>query len=138
MEVNSIDAAQKRGLLVRDAPPAKSIPPESSGPKRAAPNRKNDSVILSEIGKQTSGQPQPVTDLQPDLARKEPENNSSSTRDGNTQRKLSVAEDMQVILKIIDPKTKNVIKQLPAEDQVKLREAMRNMVENFLSPNQTK
>ena len=101
------------------------------------PNLENDSVTLSEVGKQPL---KPVNSVSKALSTQGQEELGIVSSDSvkvNPQRKLSVTDDRQVILKIIDPKTKDVIKQLPAEEQVKLREAMRNMVENVLPPEQS-
>ena len=47
------------------------------------------------------------------------------------QRKLSVAGNKQVVMKLIDPETKNVVRQIPPEDLLRLREAIRNAAKDL-------
>lgn len=128
MDASPINAAAKAVTLVRKQPTANLNPPKSSAPIANLPSPGNDSVTLSEIGKRISKQISPAADVGSFRVQGESEIAAASPVELNSQRKLSVTEDRQVILKIIDPKTKSVIRQLPAEEQVKLRKATRDML----------
>jgi hypothetical protein len=45
---------------------------------------------------------------------------------GIENTKLSVTENNDVVLEVIDPKTKEVVRTVPSEEQLELREAIRN------------
>tara|TARA_B100000686_G_scaffold355020_1_gene469128 strand:+ start:16945 stop:17310 length:366 start_codon:yes stop_codon:yes gene_type:complete len=47
------------------------------------------------------------------------------------QRKLSVTGNKQVVMKLIDPQTKNVVRQIPPEDLIRLQEAIRKAAEEI-------
>ncbi len=55
----------------------------------------------------------------------------SSNTPSSVERKLSVTDDNQVILKIIDGKTQKLVRQIPAEDVVRLKNAMRNFIDRL-------
>ena len=134
MDVNSIDAAIKYVLSVIRPSSEKSNPPKTVAPISKAPKLENDSVTLSEEGKQSLKKVNQVPNADSVKGQKEFSDVSSISIEADSQRKLSVTDDKQVILKIIDSKTKDVIKQLPPEEEVRLKEAMRNMAENFVPP----
>ncbi|MZG53162.1 MAG: flagellar protein FlaG [Nitrospinae bacterium] len=87
----------------------------SSSRTSSAPPPTEDTVSLSSEGK--------------DLARKvvEPSSNSSF---GGEQRKFSVTENNDVVLKVIDPQTREVVKSVPSEEELQLRDAIRNELDN--------
>ena len=47
------------------------------------------------------------------------------------QRELSISDNNQVVMKLIDPKTRDVVRQMPPEEQLRLREAIRDAADNF-------
>ena len=65
-----------------------------------------------------------------DLALRKVESSSDSSL-GSEQRKFSVTENNDVVLKVIDPKTQEVVKSVPSEDQLQLKDAIRNELENI-------
>ncbi len=50
---------------------------------------------------------------------------------GNTQREIQVTENKQVVLKIKDQSTDEVIKQVPSEPEVRLRQAIQDKVDSL-------
>jgi len=44
------------------------------------------------------------------------------------QRKFSVTDDNDVVLQVIDPKTQKVVKSVPSEEQMQLKNAIRDGV----------
>jgi|GEM_PF-2146162 len=135
MEVNAVDAATKAVPAAKKPSPA-AAKPSSPGNLRStvnSPVRQGDFVTLSRTSELSLQQANRVAGPSSAAERNEPRAASPGLAQANTQRKLSVTDDRQVILKIIDPTTKDVVKQVPTEAQVKLREAVRNLVDN-LSP----
>ncbi|QPJ64712.1 MAG: flagellar protein FlaG [Candidatus Nitrohelix vancouverensis] len=55
----------------------------------------------------------------------------SSNTPSSVERKLSVTDDNQVVLKIIDGKTQKLVRQIPAEEVVRLKDAMRNFIDRL-------
>lgn len=95
----------------RETAPAK--PPQEV---RANPE---DTVSLSTAGKialQTVG--------------KEAPRRETSVASANKDRQFSVTENHDVVMKIVDSKTREVVKQVPTEEELQLRDAIRHMVEN--------
>ncbi len=66
-----------------------------------------------------------------DLAKKQAKDNMEKNADFH--RKLSITGNNQVVVKLIDPKTRDVVRQTPPEEQLRLREAVRNAAKNFKS-----
>ena len=93
-------------LSAPTAPPKAATPPSPSPPKT-----EGDSVTLSDFVKQ--------------------EVQSGLKSNADFQRKLSVVANNQVVMKLIDPKTKKVVRQTPPEEQLRLREAIRHAAESF-------
>ncbi|MFQ5716977.1 MAG: flagellar protein FlaG [Nitrospinales bacterium] len=59
--------------------------------------------------------------------------NLSGSVESSLQRQFSVTDSNRVVLKIIDSETKDVVKQIPPEGDLRLREAIRDQAENFSS-----
>ena len=65
----------------------------------------------------------------------------SKTGGGSQEQELSNAEDQKrefsitdandVVLKIVDTKTREVVKQIPSEDELQLKDAIRSVVEDI-------
>ncbi len=49
----------------------------------------------------------------------------------STQRKFSVTENNDVVLQVIDPKTQKVVKSIPSEAEMQLRNAIRDSVSDI-------
>ena len=47
------------------------------------------------------------------------------------KRQLSITDANDVVMKIVDTKTREVVKQIPSEDELQLKDAIRNVVEDF-------
>ena len=137
MDASSIDAAEKTALSVSKPHSVQSNQSKDSSPIANVRNLENDSVTLSKAGKLSSKQVNSVSNTDSAQVQEELGIGSSGSVKVNPRRELSLTDDRQVILKIIDPETKDVIKQLPAEEQIRLKEAMRNMGKNFLPPKQS-
>jgi uncharacterized FlaG/YvyC family protein len=51
--------------------------------------------------------------------------NTTKYTDGE-QKKFSVTDNNDVVLEVIDPKTKEVVRTVPSEEELELRDAIRN------------
>ena len=111
MDANAIENARLAALNTGGSSgpidPPKAAPPSSPPPNKP----EGDSVNLS------------------DFAKEQVETGKGNNED--FQRELSVASNNQVVMKLIDPETRDVVRQLPPEEQLRLREAMRNAAEDF-------
>ena len=56
---------------------------------------------------------------------------SSDASLGSEQRKFSVTENNDVVLKVIDPKTQEVVKSVPSEEELQLKNAIRSELDNI-------
>ncbi|MFT4579295.1 MAG: putative FlaG/YvyC family protein [Nitrospinales bacterium] len=63
----------------------------------------------------------------------QPDNASSSktTSAGIEQRKLSVTDNNDVVLEVIDPQTQRVVRTVPSEEQLELRDAIRDELDKI-------
>ena len=95
---------------------AKPTPEGTKSPSRTSNPPAEDTVNLSKEGR--------------NLALSKVESSSDSSF-GNEQRKFSVTENNDVVLKVIDPKTQEVVKSVPSEDQLQLKDAIRNELDNI-------
>ena len=48
------------------------------------------------------------------------------------QKKFSVTDDNDVVIQVIDPKTHKVVKSIPTEEQIQLKNAVRDGINNIL------
>jgi len=48
------------------------------------------------------------------------------------QRKFSVTDDNDVVLQVIDPKTQEVVRSVPSEEEIQLRSAIRDGVNEII------
>ena len=111
MDTNAIENARQPVVNNGLRSPKASPPKEVNSPTTPNLGQGNDSVTLSNSAKQRV---------------------SSETEGGSDfQQKFSIASNNQVVLKVIDPKTQDVVRQMPPEEQLRLREAVRNLAENF-------
>jgi uncharacterized FlaG/YvyC family protein len=100
-------------------PTAPKTKPTASSPRSAAESSsaptEGDTVSLSQVGQ--------------DLA--QPEKVSSSASAGSEQRKFSVTDNNDVVLEVIDPQTQKVIRTVPSEEQLELRDAIRDELDKI-------
>lgn len=50
---------------------------------------------------------------------------------GSEQRKFSVTDNNDVVLEVIDPQTQKVVRTVPSEEQLELRDAIRNELDKI-------
>ncbi|MDA8560942.1 flagellar protein FlaG [Nitrospinae bacterium] len=50
----------------------------------------------------------------------------------NEQKKFSVTDDNDVVIQVIDPKTQKVVKSIPTEEQIQLKNAVRDGINDIL------
>jgi uncharacterized FlaG/YvyC family protein len=50
----------------------------------------------------------------------------------NKQKKFSVTDHNDVIIQVIDPKTQKVVKSIPTEEQIQLKNAVRDGISDIL------
>jgi uncharacterized FlaG/YvyC family protein len=50
----------------------------------------------------------------------------------NIQKKFSVTDENDVIIQVIDPKTQKVVKSIPTEEEIQLKNAVRDEISNIL------
>ena len=53
----------------------------------------------------------------------------------DNSRKFSVTDNNDVVSKIVDNKTQEVVKQIPSEEQIQLKSAIRDGIKNISSEN---
>ena len=95
---------------------AKPKPAVTTSPSKTSNPPTEDTVSLSMEGQNLA------------LGKVEPSSDSSF---GNEQRKFSVTENNDFVFKVIDPKTQEVVKSVPSEEQLELQDAIRNELENI-------
>ena len=79
--------------------------------------QQNDTVSLSQRGQAAVSQP-----LQ--------SNNSGQT--GSELRKIDVTDNNQIIVKIVDGQTQKVVRQIPKEEEVRLKQAIQENLDIFV------
>ena len=58
--------------------------------------------------------------------------NSVQTSTSNELKKFSVTDDNDVVIQVIDPKTQQVVKSIPTEEQIQLKNAVRDRINDIL------
>jgi uncharacterized FlaG/YvyC family protein len=66
-----------------------------------------------------------------DLAQQDKTLSSKTTSAGIEQRKLSVTDNNDVVLKVIDQQTQKVVRSVPSEEQLELRDAIRDELDKI-------
>jgi uncharacterized FlaG/YvyC family protein len=56
---------------------------------------------------------------------------STTVLTGSEQRKFSVTDNNDVVLEVIDPQTQEVVRTVPSEEQLELRDAIRNELDKI-------
>ncbi len=143
MESSSINPV--KGPDIQTAKPsASSAQPVASPPKAEVKAAPKDTVSLSSAAKNA------LESSAPEVAREASSSKASSenvarqvdrpkTESGDAglenSRQLSVTDANDVVLKIVDTQTREVIKQIPSEDELHLKNAIRDGVENISRDN---
>ena len=65
------------------------------------------------------------------LAQPEKVSSSTAASAGSEQRKFSVTDNNDVVLEVIDPQTQKVIRTVPSEEQLELRDAIRDELDKI-------
>lgn len=141
MDPKAIETVEKTAVQSKK-PMSASGPPKASNPNAESVSAKSvsvekDSVTVSDKGRLALEQANQSDGPDSTPVNTETGAGDSSSVKGNLQRKFSITENKQVVMQIIDPKTKDVVKQVPAEEQLRLSEAIRSMVEDFSPPNES-
>ena len=58
--------------------------------------------------------------------------NGVQTSTNSEQKKFSVTDSNDVVIQIIDPKTQEVVKSIPTEEQIQLKNAVRDGINDIL------
>ena len=103
------------------------VNPTAIRPKSTASNSRSDAgasnaatediVSLSKKGK--------------DLAQQGSETPSATKPTASQQRKFEVTENNDVVLEVIDPQTQEVVRSVPSEEQLELRDAIRSELDSI-------
>ncbi len=109
------------------------------------PTISKDTVSLSSQGKQALAQSRPGGEKEPPspdagLAAESRKTESQPTLtilgvNPNQRRKFDLTDHHDVVMKIVDKKTQEVVKQVPSEQELKIREAIREVVEKLENQN---
>jgi len=117
---------------------------DSAKPVVEGESTPKDTVSLSSAGKNALERGVPVAtqdgfSRQPPPASAEGSGGRPESGNGNliadNSRKFTVTDTNDVVLKIIDNKTREVVKQIPSEGELQLKTAIRDGVENISSAN---
>jgi len=65
------------------------------------------------------------------FAQQDKASSSKTTSAGIEQRKLSVTDNNEVVLKVIDRQTQEVVRTLPSEEQLELKDAIRDVLDKI-------
>ena len=110
MEIQAVSPTENQ-----TAPTAKPRPSSSSSRSEASPapdpQPSGDTIDLSKQGQVLA-----------EASR------SGQTTPNGEQRKFSVTDDNELVLQVIDPKTQKVIRSVPSEAEIQLRNAIRSGV----------
>ena len=114
MEIQAVSPTENQ-----TAPTAKPRPSSSSSRSEASPapdpQPSGDTIDLSKQGQVLA-----------EASR------SGQTTPNGEQRKFSVTDDNELVLQVIDPKTQKVIKSVPSEEEMQLRNAIRGGVSKII------
>ena len=59
------------------------------------------------------------------------QSNGGSQSGGSELRKIDVTDDHTVIIKVVDSETQKVVRQIPKEDELRLKQAIQENVDNL-------
>ncbi|VAX30758.1 hypothetical protein MNBD_NITROSPINAE05-339 [hydrothermal vent metagenome] len=133
MDSASINPARGPDIQTTQAP-ASAAKPVQKPPKAEVKAAPKDTVSLSPAAKdalESSGpevSSSPVSSARPaDI----PDSGNADSGVDNNSRRFSVTEAKDVVVTIVDKKTQEVIKQIPSEEVLDLRNAIRDGVEKI-------
>jgi len=109
--------------------PASSGKPVVSAPVQNANPIPDDTVSLSPAAKEA------LKTSAPTSTPVEGPKNDTVGPDTDNSRKIQVTDRNEVILKIVDNQTREVVKQIPSEEEVGLKRALRDNAENIAKEN---
>ncbi len=125
-------------------PSASSAQPVASPPKAEVKSAPKDTVSLSPAAKNALESSAPEVAREASSPKASTENvvqqaDRPKTGGGDAglenSRKISLTDSNDVVLKIVDNETREVIKQIPSEDELHLKNAIRDGVENIAPKN---
>jgi len=99
------------------APKPKPTASSSRSTAESPPTPTGDTVSLSKDGQ--------------GLAQPDKTSSSKTTSAGNEQRKFSVTDNNDIVLEVIDTQTQEVVRTVPSEEQLQLRDAIRNELDKI-------
>ncbi len=99
-----------------DSPTAPSSKPDSSS--------SSDTVSVSPTGREKL-----------EVSQKPAPSAESADEAFDRSRKFTITEDNDVVVKILDTQTQEVVKQIPSEEELKLKEGIRTVVEDLSGNN---
>jgi hypothetical protein len=113
MDTQTVNSA---GNPIAPKPKPIASSPRSGAESSSAP-AEGDTVSLSEEGQS--------------LAQPEKASSSATASTGSEQRKFSVTDNNDVVLEVIDPQTQEVVRAVPSEEQLELRDAIRDELDKI-------
>ncbi len=136
METNAVDPLGPAGRKSpADKPSANPRPSNTSEQGKA--NSGEDSVTLSNASRAAASAQKFQNSGEEEVRREKSSSNNENQSSPTNLRRLSITDNQQVVLKIIDPSTKSVVKQLPTEELIRLREAVRSANESSVQIQET-
>lgn len=127
MDSEAINPAKGADIRPVKPPASSGKPVTPAAPKGDANSAPDDTVSLSPAAKQALETSTPTNVEGAKIETAGPNIDKS--------RKLQVTDGHDVVLKIVDNKTREVVKQIPSEEAVQLKNAIRDNIENITSEN---
>jgi len=106
----------------------------SAGNPKIPPPKAQSSSSSSGSKAVTTSEPKATedsVDLSPEAKALVKSNKGGNTSSNSEQRKFSVTDDNDVVLQVIDPKTQKVVKSVPTEEQIQLKNAVRDGISSI-------
>ena len=128
METNSANSLGQVGVRPANKPSTDPRPSQNS--ERAKANSDKDLVTLSSASRVAASAQKLQNNTGEEIRRENSPSNDDATLSPLNLRRLSITDNQQVVLKIIDPSSKSVVRQLPPEELIRLRDAVRSANEN--------
>lgn len=126
MDSEAINPAKGTDIRPTKAPGSSG---KSAAPAQNATPTPDDTVSLSPAAKEA------LKTSAPTSTTVEGPKNETADLNIDKSRKIQVTDHNEVVLKIVDNKTREVIKQIPSEEEVDLKQALRDNAENIASEN---
>ena len=125
MESQPISPGGKPDIVSTRKPTVSNETVKKSTPTPTSSRVVEDTVTISSQSKEI--QPRPVESTKP------PENNKVVQGSGvsDKQTNLSVTDHNDVVMRVVDKDTQKVVKQIPSEEQLNLKNALRDVVDDI-------